>query len=173
MSRDTKAPVDPEEFEDEGLLESEKIAQEQSKMSTQDQVNDRLARAIEMLAEKQDAGPVKQIPLPKAKIRTPWNPTGKKARDRAKFERQSYMNGHRLREGMHHEREIELFNQIRHGRYLNGKVTVLEISGGAEGSDRVDLYVKNKTIQDRLEMASFAPSLEILLTNILAEQSAA
>jgi hypothetical protein len=130
--------------------------------------DERLLKVLEMLAAKQDEGPIKQIPISKAIYKTPWNPTGDP--NRPEFARASFMNGFRLKEGLHSNEEIELFNQIKPGRYIGNKVLVVAKNADKEGTE-VMLFVPNKTVEDRILQAQYAPTLSVLLKTIIAEQN--
>ncbi len=140
-----------------------------------------LVQSISKIAEQSDRGPIKSIPIAKSKQRTPWNPTGKKVR--LKLTRPTYMNGHRLHETRMGELEIQLFNQVKPGRYgENGRITVIE-KGGDEGSRELQVWIPNKTVPDRLAMARMTADptpdpvtgkpragIIVILERILAEQ---
>lgn len=130
--------------------------------------NDALVSILARLAENAESGPVKQIPRSKAKIRTPWHPSGSK--NRPKLARQTYVNGGHQREILLSNKEIELFNQIKPGMYINRKVLVIE-SADKDGA-AIAVYFPNKTQEDRLLSMQYAPNLETLLGKIVEEQSA-
>jgi len=137
--------------------------------STQDQVNAKLTAVLERLTEQADRGAVKQIPLAKAKIRTPWNPTGD--RMRPKLQRITRMNGFRLTETKLTNNAIRLFNQLRAGKYNQGRWVVMESTDPAAGnSGAVDLYVQNKSFADRIQLKGDAPTIDVLLWKIVKEQ---
>jgi hypothetical protein len=80
---------------------------------------------------------------------TPWNPTGSKTRPRLK--RPTLQNGNQVREYTSHDEEIELWNQLRPGRYgPNRKYAVVRRpSDGA-----IDFRYACKTIDDRMAIAN-------------------
>lgn len=141
--------------------------EEASAKAKTDLINERLLSILEKLSEKEDQGPIKQIPLPKAALRTPWNPSGRRI-GRPKLTRDTYMQGSKLREINMSDEEIELFNQIKAGRYLEGKVVVTE-KHADKGKDEVELRMANKTIEDRIIQAQMAPDAVTLLKKILSE----
>jgi len=145
--------------------------------------NSQLQSLIESIAqmarnqqEANEAGPIKQIPISKTKIQTPWNPSGNKKRP--VLRRVTWLNGYRLREIMLSDREIELLNQLRSGRYNNNRWTVIEAAGSTitegDGPDakngEVSVFVPNKTQADRLRLKGEAPDLETLLMKMIDEQ---
>lgn len=140
-----------------------------------------LLESIASMAKSQqefnEGGPIRQIPISKTKIQTPWHPTGEKKRPRLR--RVTWLNGYRLREIMLSDKEITLLNQLRAGRYNGNRWTVIESAGatinnGDEGQDatngEVSLYVPNKTQADRIRLKGEARDLEALLSKILDEQ---
>ena len=137
-----------------------------------------LVQSISNIAEQSDRGPIKGIPIAKSKQRTPWNPTGQKIR--VKLRRATYMNGHRLHESRMSALEIELFNQLKPGRYgPKSKIVVIE-KGGDDGDRELQLWVPNKTVPDRLEMARLTadptgqdrPGSIVLLEKLIEESKA-
>lgn len=168
---------DKEEFDpaiDEEIPETAEVA---TKPAADGRTTDeRLVAAMElmaqsnaMLAAKQDQGAIQQIPLPKSELRTPWYKGPRQGRP--KFARNTFMNGNMLREIMHSNEEINLFNRVKAGRYCSGQVTVTE-KFSSEGRDEVEIVVANKTRSDQIALAQLAPSSTVLLNNILKEQDA-
>lgn len=146
--------------------EDERIEAEAQQATRHQSIDERLVAAIELLAAQQEAGPVKQIPLAKAKFCTPWNPTGKRYRE--ELRRPTYLNGHRLRSMMLSEDEIQLLNQLTPGRYHDNRWTVIERHQDDEGT-AIQVYIPNRTLQQRLEWKSAAKDLTDALRQIVAE----
>jgi hypothetical protein len=132
-------------------------------------LEERLTQAIELMAAKQDAGPIVQVPLPKAKLHTPWYNGSRQGRP--KLSRMTFMNGNMLREILHSNEEITLLNQIKAGRYCGGRVIVQEKLAD-QGMDEVEIRLSNKTREDQIANAQLAPNLVALLTRILEESNA-
>ncbi len=147
----------------------EEIQEAPKPAATATSLEERLTRAIELMAAKQDQGPIQQVPLPKADLHTPWY-HGKR-QGRPKLTRNTFMNGNMLREILLSNEEIGLFNQVKAGRYCNGQVTVTE-KFSSEGRDEVEIVVANKTRSDQIALAQLAPTATVLLNNILREQNA-
>jgi hypothetical protein len=134
--------------------------------ASQDAINERLTKALEILAENSAGGPIKQIPIGRAKVSTPWNPTGERLRPRLK--RVTRMNGFKLQEFTLNNRTIRMFNLLKAGKYNGGKWVVID-QDDREGSS-INLYVPNKSVADRLETKAKAKDIEALLEIILTEQ---
>lgn len=131
----------------------------------------RMVEVLEKIVEQNEGGPIKQIPIGKAKIKTPWNPTGSKRRP--KLRRITRMNGFRLGEMTLSDDEIRGLNQIKAGKYNNGRWVVIESDSNESGAS-VELFVQNKSQQDRLELAKICPKgLIDILAKILADQTQA
>jgi hypothetical protein len=80
------------------------------------------------------------------------------------------LNGGRLRERYLKDEEIELLNQLRPGKYLDGKVTVVERNGVGSGG-AIDIVYSNASQEQRINFYMAAPSLTVLCQKILAEQA--
>ncbi len=155
-------------------MRSEAAVAEETKDEVKPKV-DREAALLEILgrlSERQDEGPIKQVPVARALYRTPWNPTGKK--NRPKLKRATYLNGFRLREMRLTEENIALLNKVKAGKYQDRKWVVVESDGDSEdGGASVNIWIPNKTVQDRLKLAnkSAGRGLAALLELIVEEQS--
>ena len=134
--------------------------------AVESQLNSRLVEAIEKLADAQTTGPIKQIPISKAIIRTPWNPSG--SRLRPKLSRHTFMNGFRMHEQTMKNDAIRLFNQLKPGKYNKGRWVV--IAADEQEGTTINLYVQNKSFADRIQLKSDARNLVELLTKIVQEQ---
>lgn len=130
-----------------------------------------MTKVLTSLAGKSDVGPTPQIPFAQAKFKTPWNPTGKKYR--VGLTRETYMNGHQLREGRLSEEEITLLNQLKAGKYYNKQWTVIETDEG-DGKHTVEIIIPNRTQEQRmaLTIAHGGRGLVGICEKILAEQNA-
>jgi len=117
--------------------------------TAQDLINMKIATALERLAERQDAGPIPQIPITKAIHKTATNPTGG---PRPVLKRAFYQNGNPVRPVNLTNREIELINQLKAGAYHNSRwyVTVENVG---DGQQRVHVQVPNKAQEDKLAVA--------------------
>lgn len=130
-----------------------------------------MTQVLSRLAGKAEAGPTPQIPFSKAKFCTPWNPTGKKYR--VGLTRDTWMNGHQLREGRLSEEEITLLNQLKPGKYHNKQWTVIETDEG-DGKHSIEIIIPNKTQEQRmaLTIAHGGRGLVGICEKIIAEQNA-
>jgi len=111
-----------------------------------------LASAIHALAKGQEAlanSQVRKIPYANHKPRSSFNPTGKKKR---KLSRKCYQNSYMMNINLLHDREIELLNQLKAGKYLNGLVTVRVEDKGEESS--VNIIYRNKSVDERMALKS-------------------
>lgn len=106
--------------------------------------------ALTAAAERLESQAPVKVPNHLAIIRTPWNPDGKKA-GRAKLKRPTFQNGTQLSEKTLTEAEIELFNQLRPGRYGTDRKYVVIVRPGDRA---VTLRYNNKSIEDRMAMLS-------------------
>lgn len=88
---------------------------------------------------------------------------------RHKLTRDVYMSGIKIRERQLTDTQIELLNRLKPGTYNGGRWTV--IGRQAEGLDDgiIEIYVRNKTQEDRGLLALEAPSLDVLLQKMIAE----
>lgn len=129
-----------------------------------------LVKILERLATRTEAGPVPQISMARAKIKTPWNPSG--SRSRPKLSRPTYLNGHRLQEMLLSNEEIRLLNKLTAGKYQDRKWLVVEADTDRDGST-VQVFLPNKTESDRLSLKGKARNLTEALTLILDEAAAA
>jgi hypothetical protein len=145
------------------------VADKETVTTPSEQAN--LAKVLERLADRADYGPTPQVRTGRAKIKTPWNPTG--ALDRPSLSRSTFLNGHRLRETTLSDGEIAGLNQLKAGRYHNRKWLVVEADVDGRDESSVQVFIPNKTEADRLETKSVARNLQEILDLILAEQKTA
>lgn len=120
------------------------------------------------LVDKNEAGPIPQIPVARAILPTPWHPSGSKVRP--ELARTAYLNGHRLREIMMSDEEITLINGLRAGRYMNRKWTVVDTDGDGNAAS-IQIFLPNKTEAERLEQKSLARNFVEVLRMIHAEMA--
>ncbi len=125
-----------------------------------------VAQAMARFIQRDDDGPIRQVSVHKAKYRTPWHPSGDP--NRPKLTRKMRLNGVQLRDRMLSNKEIDLLNQVKPGKYHNKRWFVMETDGDEDGS-KVDIFLPNKTQQDRLALAGDARNLEEVLTIIVNE----
>jgi hypothetical protein len=120
---------------------------------------------VEVLAEDvRDRKASKQVPIGKAKIRTPWNPSGNPRKVKLKF-KQLYQNGSRVNPDMMSEEEISLVNQLKPGRYNKRKWEVVK-----RRDKSIDIRVPNKTLQQRMTLKGEAKDFAAIVQKILLEQ---
>lgn len=98
---------------------------------------------------------------------TPWNPTGKK--NRLKLRVPMYQNGARIDEDRVTEDEIALLNQIKPGRYNNGKWAVVR-----RQDKSLDFRYPNKSVEQRFELMALSKGQGIsgLLKVVIDEHAA-
>lgn len=132
-------------------------------------VDDRLIAILERLADRQDQGPIAQIPLSKAKFQTPFNPSGERYTE--ELSRSTYLNGRRLTEMLLSPQEVALLNQLKPGKYHQNQWVVIESDSNSEGS-ALYLYVPDKTQEQRIALKGAARNFVHLLEQILDEQRA-
>lgn len=136
--------------------------------TSQDEINAKLSQVLEKLADNVDRGPVKQVPLAKAIVRTPWNPTGSRLRPR--LQRVTRMNGYRLTETKLTNNAIRMFNQLKGGKYNGGRWVVIDSTDPSGVGGAIDLYVQNKSFADRIQLKADARNIDELLWKIIKEQ---
>jgi hypothetical protein len=111
--------------------------------------------------------PPDKITVANRKSKTPWSPP--EGTPRSKFKRRFYHHGISLRDGENLSNvEIDLLNEIRPGRYMDGHVNV------KQRKDRgVDIDYKVSTASDRLRLVNQykITSFEDLLQRIVAEHA--
>lgn len=95
-----------------------------------------------------------------------------KRKRRTTLKRQVFMSGVRLRERQLSEAQVVLLNKLKPGIYNGGRWNV--IARHAEGLDDgiIEIYVRNKTQEDRGQFALEAPSLDVLLQKMINEHEA-
>lgn len=125
-----------------------------------------LKQALVTIAASQEHAPIRQIPLAKARIRTPWNPTGDKKIP--KLSRVTRLNGFRLKESRLKNDEIRAFNKLKPGKYHRGKWLVIA-SNDEEGA-AIDVYFPNKTAAHRIDFRSTCPNGLLDALNIMVRE---
>ena len=160
--------IDQIEDDDVFTEEAEPVLTDNDK---RDLLNERMVKALETLTKRADAGPVPQISVTKYKAVTPWNPTG--ARYKVRLKRPTYLNKSRFRDILLSQVEIEKLNALKPGTYRGGKWVVIEANSVADGDNApsIQLFLPNRTVEQRLELAQAGRNLGELLDLILAEQN--
>jgi hypothetical protein len=135
-------------------------------------INHGILSLLTKLLDRQEkhTGPTPQIPFAQYKQKTTWNPTGEKHRRALK--RPTFLNGHRLREKMLSQTEIDLLNQVKPGSYNGRKWTVIEQSTSENGAGALKIFFPNKTPEQRMALLEEGRSLVELLNKIIREQEA-
>lgn len=129
--------------------------------------NELLVRAFSD-AMKQNA-PRRKITMAEYDPKTPWHP---KKSEALKLTRVCFQNGFTLNADQLSNREIELLNRIdRSGRYIDRLVEVILRDDGSE--DTVEIRYRNKTNDQKNDIARHVRSLEDMLTQIVAAQEQA
>jgi hypothetical protein len=121
-----------------------------------------VAQAVKQMLEQQNA--TRQIPYNEIKPTSPWNPEGK--RNRAKFVRETFQHGRWVNPMMVSEETIQLFNQLKPGRYLNRKVEVIRSQDGA-----INITWSNAKIEQRVEFYRNYPTIDHVLRAVIAERA--
>lgn len=124
-----------------------------------------LAQAIKMVVE--ETAPVKQVHISQYRPKSPWNPAGKRQHERPHLRGEFLQNGQRMIEDRLSEKEIELLNKIRPGRYINRKVEVIERQSNGEVT--VEIRYNNQTADQRSELKNEARNLTEMLQRIVDE----
>ena len=91
---------------------------------------------------------------------------------RHKLTRDVYMSGIRIREKQLTDAEVELLNRLQPGTYKGGRWTVIGRQADGLENGIIEIYVRNKTQEDRGQLALEAPSLGVLLQKMIAEYEA-
>jgi hypothetical protein len=126
------------------------------------------ARMGELIETVQNTGHVPQVPYSKAKFKTPWNPTGDKVRPKLKCV--CYQNHIRIDPNKISNRDIELLNILKPGKYLGEIVVVTEqLHNGANSKD---ICYSNKTAEQRIENSKLFRSFSELLEVCVKESAA-
>lgn len=144
--------------------ESENVIVNEAPAQTVVDVMD-LAQAIKLAVE--ETAPMKQIHISQYRGKTPWNPTGKRPHERLKLRGEFYQNGHRMVADKLSEKEIELLNQIKPGRYIKRKVEVIERNSGGEVG--VEIRYSDATADLRSELKNEFRNITELCERIIAE----
>ena len=128
-------------------------------------------KALQAIADTLQAGPVKQVNRANRVPKTPWNPEGKKVR--ATLRCRMTQNDTRIGESRLSEEEINLFNQLKPGKYQGGNWVVTATN--KDGVETLNLYIPNKTMSDRYKMKGIAGTrgLAGILDVIIAEAASA
>jgi hypothetical protein len=125
---------------------------------------DTLTEAVTALVRDQNDRPPRDVTVNELKAKTPWNPTGeRRTKKYAKF----YQNGALLDHDKMTQEELDLFSQIRPGRYHGRAWEVIR-----RRDKSLDLRYRNAQLSDRMELKGIAPNLVTMLQQILTEQEA-
>jgi hypothetical protein len=124
-----------------------------------------LIESVAKIANALDEERNSQVPLHKAKIPTPFNPTG--ARNRPKLARPVWFNGAPLNPVFLTNEEIDLCNQLKAGRYNGRQWQVIERT---EDPDKpLEIRVQDASVEARMELYKHAPSFAALCKSMIAE----
>jgi hypothetical protein len=124
-----------------------------------------LETLVEVLVEDaRDKKASKQVPVGKAKYRTPWNPTGEIRKVKLKAKK-FYQNGAEVNPDMMSDEEVTLVNQLKPGRYNKRKWEVVK-----RRDKSLDLRYPNRTLQQRWAMQQEGGGFSGILKKILIEQ---
>jgi hypothetical protein len=121
----------------------------------------RVAQAMEKIVTRQDEQ--RQVGLAEVRPVSSFNPTGD--RNHPKFTRLTMMDGITLNSLMHTAEEVNLFNQIKPGRYWDRKIEVRRGSAG-----EIDLVRIGGKLDQRMERSAKFPTLVSMLTFIIQER---
>lgn len=124
-----------------------------------------LAQAIKLAVE--ETAPIKQVHISQYRGKTPWNPTGKRPHERPKLRGEFLQNGRKMYAERMSDREIELLNQIRPGRYVNRKIEVIERVMNDEST--IEIRYNNGSPDQRSELKNEVRNLTEMLERIVAE----
>lgn len=83
--------------------------------------------------------------------------------------RKVFMSGIEIRPRQLTDEQIVLFNKLKPGVYNHGRWAVIERNADGLEGGAIEIYVRNKTQEDRGQLALEAPSLDVLLQKIIAE----
>jgi hypothetical protein len=127
--------------------------------------NSELKTLVEVLVEDaRDRKASKQVPLGKAKVKTPWNPSGELRKVKLKHKK-FYQNGAEVNTDLMTDDEIALVNQLKPGRYNKRKWEVVK-----RKDKSLDVRYPNKTLQQRWQLKAEASNFSAIIQKILLEQ---
>jgi len=124
---------------------------------------DTLVTGVAALVKAQNEK-IRDVPITEIRPITPWNPTGER---RTKKYKKFYMNGALLNPDLMSVEELDLFAQLRPGRYNSRRWEVVR-----RRDKSLDIRYRNKTFPQRMEMKGDAPALTDMLKKIITEQEA-
>ncbi len=122
----------------------------------------RVAESMERIVSRNES--TRQLSYAEILPVTPFNPEGK--RNRIGFKRQTYMHGILLNPMLHTEEEIDLFNQLKPGRYIDRKVEVQLTRSG-----ELNLQWAGSKIDARMAIYTQFPEIKVMLKQIIAERA--
>lgn len=124
-----------------------------------------LLGGVQELVEQGKRG--RQVPFHEATFKTPFNPDGKRERPKLKFPH-FYQNGARCNPKLMTDEEIRLANQLKPGRYFNGKWEVRR-----RNDKSLELRYPHSTIAHRMDLKfESGGNMASMLQKILVEQEA-
>jgi hypothetical protein len=125
-----------------------------------------LVESIAKIASALNDERTTQIPFHKAKIPTPFNPSGD--RNRPKLTRPVWFNGALINPVFLTNEEIELCNQLKPGRYHGRQWQVIERTNDPDRP--LEIRVQDASVEDRMSLYKDAPSFAALCKAMIAEQ---
>lgn len=91
---------------------------------------------------------------------------------RVKLVRQVFMSGVKIREKQLTNDQVTLLNQLKPGVYNGGRWHVIGRHADGLEDGIIEIWVRNKTQEDRGQLALEAPTLDVLLQKMIAESDA-
>lgn len=128
----------------------------------------KMTQAVDAMTEQAKAGPIKQIPITEMDPTSVYNPEG--LRKRPELTRKVFQNGALLHPSRLRNREIELLNVLKIGKYLDGRIFVSEANMGGS-VPHLHINWNNKTMAQRIEISTIAGprGFEALLEKMVEE----
>lgn len=108
--------------------------------------------------------PEKRIRFGKHDVSSYLNPTGKRSRT---LSRVTFQNGRPLNTRVLHDREMALLEKLTPGKYVGGRVTIIEREEGLE--KHLHIVYQNKTVDQRQDLQSEVPNFYALLQRVVEE----
>jgi hypothetical protein len=122
----------------------------------------RIAQSMETMMGRQEAA--RQIPINEVRPVSPWNPEGKVTRLQPK--RPMYQHGIAINPLTLTEKTIDLFNQIKPGRYYSRQIEVQRYQDGG-----VNLQWAGAKLDKRIEFYSQFRHIDEVLEGIIKERT--
>lgn len=152
----------------EGLSNAELKQMLQALIGTVGAMQKSVASVQELAQAVREGQPTKKTPWSRHNPRTPFA-EGKKKTERSKLKRTFFQNGYRVPAKLLFDREIDLINQLKPGRYVNNMVNVKIIESHNSDPDQVQLHYPNKTVDQRLALSQEVRGLYGMLQRCIAE----